>query len=142
MAASEDTARGRVVFAIVLAVGLLTAIVVVSATSGDEEVAAAPEACLRDWNADPVSRERGRHVLTVHRYNEAQVGPSEAAECTVVFPRSSLDPEREYAGFARTGIKWTPLSESLTEEELVALQSRAQAEANAEITRDGELEAR
>ena len=141
MAATEDTAKGRIVFAIVLAAGLLTAIVVVSATSGDE-IAAAPEACLRDWNADPVSRERGRHVLTLHRYTEAQVGPSEAAECTVVFPRSSLDPEREYAGFAHTGIGWTPLSESLTEEELVALQSSAQAEANVEITRDGELEAR
>ena len=127
----------------VLAVGLLVAVVVVVATSGGkEEVAAAPEACLRDWNADPVSRERGRHVLNVHEYDAAQVGPSEVAGCTVVFPRSAVDPEREYAGFAYTGTDWFALSETFSDEELTELQSRAFASANATITEDGELTTR
>ena len=100
----EGASRGRIVFAILLAAGLVVAVVIVVATSrGEEDVAAAPEACLRDWNADPVSRERGRHVRNFHEYDSAQVGPSAAAGCTVVFPRSALDPEREYAGFAYTG---------------------------------------
>ncbi len=139
----EDGSRGRLVVAIVLAAGLLAIVAVVIATSGgDDEVAAAPEACLRDWNADPVSRERGRHVRNFHRYTEAQVGPSSASGCTVVFPRSAIDPEREYAGFAHTGSDWIVLSETLTDDELTELQSTALATANATITPEGELEQR
>lgn len=131
--------RGRIVAAAALATGLIVVVaLLVSSGSGEEAVVAAPEDCLRDWNADAVSRERARHVLTFHGYPEAQAS-EEGGACVVAFPASVVDPEQEYAGFTGRRSDWDPLSETRSPEELGALQSAAITDANVTITPDGRL---
>jgi hypothetical protein len=154
-----DRSRARLWFALGLGAALVAVVVVVVIASGDgdseDEVAAAPATCLKSWNGDPVAREAGRHVLTFHRYEEAQVGylaPTEGVDaaidadpaaglCTAIFPSNRLDPEPEYAGFVLTGGRWASLSEALPEARLAELQAVAVDSPNATISDEGELSA-
>lgn len=153
----EPLGSARVWFALALAAALAVAIGVVLASAGGdgeaEPAAAAPAECLRAWNRDLSAREDGRHVRTFHRYAEAQVGYAETSgdevaavspdpatgPCMVVFPRVSLDPEIEFAGFVVDGRRWASLSDTTPESTLSALQSRALEDPNASVTSEGEL---
>ena len=149
---------GRILIAAGLAVALAAGVVliVIGSGGGDEEAstAAAPAECLRDWKKDVVAREAGRHNRAFHRYEEAQVGyvdpaagtgaaisaEAGAGSCAVVFPSGELDSEPQYAGFVLAGGRWQPLTDSLPETEVGALQGAAIGAANATLTVDGELE--
>jgi hypothetical protein len=152
-----DGPRARLWFALGLGAALVgVVVVVVIATGGgdsEQDPAAAPESCLKSWNRDAVARESGRHVLTFHRYEEAQVGyldPVDGDEasiasdpttgvCAVVFPGDQLDEEPAYAGFVLAGGRWASLSQVLTEQRLAILQALALEDANATISDEGEL---
>lgn len=130
---------------------MLVVVLAGGGSSGDEAAAAPPE-CLDSWNSREANRSYTRHNLTFHRYTDAQVGyldtsssptvssDSAAGPCVVVFPRSSADPELNYAGEVEGSDRWSPLSESLAPEEVGALQSAALEATNTVPTDQGELQ--
>lgn len=151
-------ARRRLILATGAVVGAALVAGVVLALGGDSApsgagAAPAPTECIDRWNDDSNALSYGRHNLTFHSYERAQVGflpetedsarvSSDAAEgpCAVVFPRSVLDPEPAAAGEVYSGNAWRPISALVDPGQLGALQSTALRAANARITEAGELE--
>jgi hypothetical protein len=146
--------RGRLVFASVLAAGLVgaVAVVLISSLGGAEhEFSPAPRTCLDGWNEDQAALPLGQHQYEVHGYNRVQVltvsadGASPAsgpdATCAVVFASGTLDAEPSAAAFVRLSGRWSPLSRLQPTERLADYQSDALTGYNAEIREDGRIEA-
>jgi len=133
-------------------VAIVLVVVLAGGGSSSDDVAAAPGACLDSWNGSEANRSYTRHNRTFHRYTDARVGyldtsstpavsaDASAGPCVVVFPRSSADPELNYAGEVEGGGRWAPLSETLTPEQVGALQSAALEATNTVPTEQGELQ--
>jgi hypothetical protein len=150
---SETPSRARLVFASVLAAGLVVAVavVVISSLGGDEhEFDPAPAACLDGWNGDQAALTLGRHQYDAHGYNRVQVltvsadgaGPASgpSAICAVVFASNTLDAEPSAAAFVQLSGRWGPLSRMQPTERLAEYQSEALTGYNAEILVDGRIE--
>lgn len=147
----EAGARARLIFAGVLACGLVSAILVVAlARGGDPPPDPADPACVAAWNDDPQAVALGRHQFGVHRYQRVQVvrlgpsgNPDASGDCGVVFAASSLDAELTAAAQIEDGARWRALSvqPGISPERLEELQRDAAGLANAEVGPDGKLEA-
>jgi hypothetical protein len=144
--------RARLVFASVLAGGLVVAVAVVllSSVGGSEhEFSPAPTGCLDGWNGDEAALTLGRHQYDAHGYNRVQVltvsedgaGPASGrgAICAVVFASGTLDAEPSAAAFVQLPRGWTPLSRLQPTERLASYQSEALSGYNAEIGEDGRI---
>ena len=146
----SGTPRGRIIAALLLTLGAAVGVALLLGGGGDQggDAFAAPEECLDAWNGDEDALSKGRHASTFHVYDEVTVGhladDSEVAAegsgpCVVVFARTELDPEMEWAAFEADGDVWSSLSERLEPSALSALQTEALETANATIIPTGEL---
>ena len=154
-AAGERSTRSRLAI-VPFALGFLGAVVLVVLVarggSGSEvEAFAAPEDCIQAWNDDEDAKAFARHNFGFHQYTKAEVGYMPAAagetvvedrsagECTVIFARTTLDPEIGYAGQILVKEDWTPLDQILQSADLARLQKDALPGANAKPNRQGDL---
>ena len=139
----------RLIFAGVLALGLLVAvlIVVIAGGGGDSGPPADPD-CISAWNDDSTAVSLGVHQFDGHGYDLVEVARidqagrrAEAGDCAVIFAASTLDPEISAAAQIQRQGKWRPLSgePGITPERLGELQGEATSKVNATLDDDGTL---
>ena len=145
--------RAKLIFAAVLATGLLAAaaVVAIGSAGGEDRDVAPPDAeCLGFWNSDPLALAYGVHNFKSHGYYRVEVlrleGDGHAAApgegtCAVVFAATTLDSEPSAAAQIFIAGSWNPLSEvtSVSDERLAELQSDAVGGSNATLDETGAL---
>jgi len=134
--------------------GAVVGVVVVAGGDSEQDRGTefdAPARCLDAWNSDEDARSFTRHNYGFHQYTRAEVGyirpiagetisdDPELGDCVVVFARTSLDPEVEYAGMVLAKGTWTQLDSMLETSDLARLQREAFEGANAKTTQPGDL---
>jgi hypothetical protein len=131
---------------------LLLAVASAGCGGSASEVAAAPEACLEDWNTDSVATNFGRHVYDTHESARAQVAVMKpvastanidaAGACAVIFAIPESDGEYGDVGLVVTDFGWAQMRELARDDEaeLDEIQEAASGAANATLFPDGTLE--
>jgi hypothetical protein len=149
--AGAASPRSRIAIAAGGAIVLAILVVVIALASGGdaEDAGAAPDECIRKWNADPAAIGFGQHNFAGHGYDSAlvtyldrsgeQTGSADGL-CAVLFPSRFLDPEARAAGAILAG-HWRPISELPTIQltRVAELQAIAAADANASLSATGKL---
>ena len=137
---------------VTVAVLVLAGLAASGCGSGESDVAAAPESCLREWNTDSVATNFGRHVYDTHEAARAQVAVMKpvastanidaAGACAVVFAVPASDGEYGDVGLVVTDFGWAQMRELARDDEaeLERIQGAASAAANATLFPDGTLE--
>ena len=158
MEASAGESRTRLVFALAATLVLGAIVVLVLVLGGGDQdsraIAAAPAACLREWNADPAATAYGSHNFNFHDYDGALVtfltpegavvGENEGGKCAVIFPSRALDPEPFAAGEVLAKSRWVPISSlpAISLPQVAELQVEAARAPNTALDTAGRLTSR
>ncbi|MGH2951542.1 MAG: hypothetical protein ACRDKX_05805 [Solirubrobacterales bacterium] len=118
---------------------------------GGSDRPAAPQDCIRAWNANPSAVAYGIHNFGAHSYTDARVGRLDASAqaageegfCAVTFPSLSLDREPVAAGQLLQRGTWSPISnlDGVELTRVAELQAEAAGAPNAVLAPDGRLSA-